>query len=699
MPDSLALVSVNDEVSPEKLLQTLLAISLTGVMLLRPVYAADGMTIVDLAWVQLNPAAQRMLQLPERPTESFLTLFPTAQTAGVFGFYRDAFLSGQLSRRQNNYQHDGLDGYYLLVAQRQGGLLAVSFTDTNEHPRSAVEEELRQSQARELKARAEAEAQRADLVRTFAQAPVAIAILRGPAYAIEFANLQMGQLWGRPVGQLQGQPHFEALPDLAGQGLEDLFAEVYRSGETRHFRERPITIARAERRYEGYFNITYQPTYTASGQVSGLIAAAVDVTEQVLARRQLEQLNQELETRVEERTQQLEAARTETERQRGHLERLFMQAPAAICILGGPELVYELVNPGYQALFPGRELLGKPILLALPEIANNAVYTTFRQVYETGHTHEEQALLIPLTRPSDGVLEERYFQYIQQPRYAVDGRIDGVLVFAFEVTEQVRIRQQVQSLNEELAAINEELTATNEELHASNTQLTRTNVDLDTFVYTASHDLKAPITNIEGIVLALRDTLPADVRQDELVGHLLDLLNQTVTRFQVTINQLTDISRLQLAHTGPAEPVVLATVVEAVRLDLDPAITAAGTQLTVAVAPELVVSFSPANLRSIVYNLLSNAIKYRAFDRPSQVQLHAAQTPHGIRLTVQDNGLGMSEVQQRQLFGLFQRLHTHVEGTGVGLYITKRLVENAGGTIAVASQPQVGTTFTVTFPR
>jgi signal transduction histidine kinase len=65
---------------------------------------------------------------------------------------------------------------------------------------------------------------------------------------------------------------------------------------------------------------------------------------------------------------------------------------------------------------------------------------------------------------------------------------------------------------------------------------------------------------------------------------------------------------------------------------------------------------------------------------------------------VQDNGLGMSEVQQRQLFGLFQRLHTHVEGTGVGLYITKRMLENAGGTVQVQSQPDAGTTFTVTFP-
>jgi signal transduction histidine kinase len=188
-------------------------------------------------------------------------------------------------------------------------------------------------------------------------------------------------------------------------------------------------------------------------------------------------------------------------------------------------------------------------------------------------------------------------------------------------------------------------------------------------------------------VLALRDTLPSQVQQDDVVAHLLALLDTTVTRFRLTIDQLTDISKLQLAHVGQAEPVRLAQVVEHVRLDLVPAIAAADTQLTVEIAPELVVSFSPANLRSTVYNLLSNALKYRALDRPAQVRVHAEQMASGVVLTVQDNGLGMSEVQQRQLFGLFQRLHTHVEGTGVGLYITKRLVENAGGT-----------TFTVTFP-
>jgi signal transduction histidine kinase len=316
------------------------------------------------------------------------------------------------------------------------------------------------------------------------------------------------------------------------------------------------------------------PVFDEQGQLSYIIHSSVNVTEEVRARRAM--------TQAQGREQE---ALLETESQRGQLTRLFQQAPAAICILSGPELVYELVNSRYQRLFPQRPLLGKPLLEALPELRASPTWDTLQRVYRTGQTHVDENVRIPLAQQPAGALTDVYFDYVFQARTDLQGQSTGVIVYAYDITAQVLTRQQVQDLNEELAAINEELAATNEELHESNTQLTRTNVELDTFVYTASHDLKAPITNIEGIVLALRDTLPVDVRQDEMVGHLLNLLNQTVARFQVTIDQLTDISRLQLAHTAPAEPVLLATVVADVRLDLAPAITAASTELTVVAPP------------------------------------------------------------------------------------------------------------------
>ncbi|RZK27662.1 MAG: ATP-binding protein, partial [Hymenobacter sp.] len=124
---------------------------------------------------------------------------------------------------------------------------------------------------------------------------------------------------------------------------------------------------------------------------------------------------------------------------------------------------------------------------------------------------------------------------------------------------------------------------------------------------------------------------------------------------------------------------------------------AAGATVHVQVPVDLRVTFIPASLRSIAYNLLSNAVKYRAPDRPAQVWMRAEQQAGVITLAVQDNGLGLDPTQQGRLFQVFQRLHTHVEGTGVGLYMIKRLIENGGATISVSSEPGVGTTFTVTF--
>ena len=215
-------------------------------------------------------------------------------------------------------------------------------------------------------------------------------------------------------------------------GVVALLDHVYQTGETYNGVELPLLIAQPEGPpRQMYFTFTYQ-ALRENGQIVGISTFAYNVAEQVYARQQ-----------------------GEAERER--LKRLFMQAPAAICILAGPDLVYELVNPGYQALFPGRELLGKPLLMALPEIADNRAYETFRQVYETGCSHEEHALLIPLARPTDGVLEDRYFRYVQQPRYGADGRIDGVLVFAFEVTEQVQARQAAEASTRQLRLITDAL--------------------------------------------------------------------------------------------------------------------------------------------------------------------------------------------------------------------------------------------------
>jgi signal transduction histidine kinase len=196
----------------------------------------------------------------------------------------------------------------------------------------------------------------------------------------------------------------------------------------------------------------------------------------------------------------------------------------------------------------------------------------------------------------------------------------------------------------------------------------------------------------------LKKALPVAVRSDALVATVLDRMHGSVERFTRTIGHLTDVTKLQTEFAQPPVTLALDQVVEEVRQDMLPQLTEVGAQLDVAVADCQSRVFSEKNLRSIVYNLLSNALKYRSPGRPPHIRMTCTLEDDYLVLKVQDNGLGVNEWQQARLFQLFQRLHTHVEGSGLGLYMVKKIVENAGGTIAVESQVEVGTTFILRFP-
>ncbi|HEX8327206.1 MAG TPA: PAS domain-containing protein [Hymenobacter sp.] len=833
-----------------EMVEVLLNISLSGMMALRPVYDAEGATIVDFTCVYFNPAAQQLLRLPARPAESFLTLYPTARAAGVFEFYRNAFRSGHLERRQNNYQQDGLDGYFLLVAQRQADVLLVSFTDTNDQPRTEIEQELRASQARELKARAEAETERNLLRAMLTQSPVAIALFSGDDCVVTTANELACSLLGHSPAEVLGRPLLEGVPELRGQGFIELIQEVARTRQPYIGTEVPANLLRNGRLETSYFNFVYKPLLGSRNEVLGVIDIAVEVTEQVVSRRQVQNLNEELailneelqasndefqstnaaltlseealhalnhelEARVAERTRQ-------AQQQQELLRQILAQVPASIATFAGPEHRFTFFNEPFQQLTRGRAELGRTVGQAFPEAVPQGFLDLMDKVYASGEPFVGKELPAELLDPATGQHGSFFIDVVYQPLRDDRGRTTGILAFVIDSSEKVRARQasettaqrlrlltdalpvligyldrerryrfvnhayrtwfnidpaallgrpvrdvvgeqayantegymtralagerlsfearmpyregfvkhvhtdyipdvqhgavqgfytlvtditdqvlareQVQELNEELAAINEEMLAANEELRDTNNRLSHTNVDLDTFVYTASHDLKAPIANIEGLLHALSEQLPAAARQDADIQQLLDLMHVSVDRFQRTLTHLTDVSKLQQAHAEPPEAVDLAAAAEAVRLDLAPELAATGGELVIDVAACPTVRFSPKNLRSILYNLLSNAIKYHAPDQPPRVRLYAHCADGQALLEVHDNGLGLTPKQQNKLFVMFRRLHTHVEGTGVGLYMVKRMAENAGGSVRVQSAPGVGSTFTVLLP-
>jgi hypothetical protein len=153
------------------------------------------------------------------------------------------------------------------------------------------------------------------------------------------------------------------------------------------------------------------PVFNAAGKLQYIIHSSINITQEVPVHRAM--------TLAQDR-EQWALVKAEQERQR--LSQLVLQAPAAICILRGPDFVYELVNPGYQQLFAGR-----PLLAAVPKLAGSAVWAHLQQVYRTGHTTRTKRC------PA-----ESYFNHTFQARHDAHGQVDGVYVFAFDVSEPVR---------------------------------------------------------------------------------------------------------------------------------------------------------------------------------------------------------------------------------------------------------------------
>ncbi|MCX2740775.1 chemotaxis protein CheB [Pontibacter anaerobius] len=243
-----------------------------------------------------------------------------------------------------------------------------------------------------------------------------------------------------------------------------------------------------------------------------------------------------------------------------------------------------------------------------------------------------------------------------------------------------------------------DLKLTQEKLQETNEHLLRVIEDLDTFVYTASHDLKAPIGNIEGLMLLLEDQIAsAGPIPGEPIQPVFEMMKGAISRFNNVIKDLTDIVKVQRDVDGEPEQVEVQEVFEEVKVNMQELIETEHAQFEVNFENAPCINFSKKNLYSVLYNLVSNAIKYKAKGRTPTIVLKTERVDGHVLLTVTDNGLGISEENIAKLFTLFKRFHSHVDGTGMGLYIVKRLVENANGFIQVNSEEGEGTTFKLYF--
>jgi two-component system sensor histidine kinase/response regulator len=268
-----------------------------------------------------------------------------------------------------------------------------------------------------------------------------------------------------------------------------------------------------------------------------------------------------------------------------------------------------------------------------------------------------------------------------QPIYDDEGNLLGASNVITDITEHKK----------------DDLEVINSELYGKNEELKKRNQDLDNFIYIASHDLKVPISNIEGLITTLSEMINEENPSKETLNEVLQMMEQSIARFSNTINDLTTITKVQkdIEEETP-EKVDLLELIEDIKLINGDLIANSGARIYTA-RQDMQISFSRKNLKSILHNLITNAIKYRSPARTPEIHISMETKPPYKILKIKDNGLGLEDDKQAKLFSMFRRFHDHVEGTGIGLYLVKRIITNAGGKIEVESIPAQGSTFSVFF--
>jgi signal transduction histidine kinase/tetratricopeptide (TPR) repeat protein len=257
--------------------------------------------------------------------------------------------------------------------------------------------------------------------------------------------------------------------------------------------------------------------------------------------------------------------------------------------------------------------------------------------------------------------------------------------------------EQLQQQKEHISATNDHLEETvakrTHELRQINEDLANQNQNLQQFSYITSHNLRAPVARILGLVNIFNRDNPADPFNQELLSHLYTAA-QTLDE---VIKDLTNVLSINKT-VAVREQVDLAEVIRTEMGHLGAEIAEADARIAVDLAAVDKVLAIRVYVHSIVHNLLSNAVKYRSGDRDLEIDVRTSLADGFACLSVRDNGLGIDSPDPYKIFGLYQRMHTHVDGKGLGLYLVRTQVEAMNGRIEVTSQLHIGTEFRVYLP-
>lgn len=388
------------------------------------------------------------------------------------------------------------------------------------------------------------------------------------------------------------------------------------------------------------------------------------------------------------------------------IENFFLQAPAMFCILQGPTHVFEFINPRYTQVSGGLELKGKRFDEAFPEFENEGYKKILDDVYKTGRPflgREMKANHFPGSAYGEAI----YVDISCQSYRNDSGEIEGVLFFSYEVSEQVQNRKKVERNAEDLEQKISERTSM---LQASNHALEISNKNLQEFASIASHDLQEPLRKIKTFTSILKDryreSLPAEV------GELVTKTQQSANRMSSLIKDVLNYSRVVVPENS-FEPTDLNKILQNVTGDFD--LLMEEKSAVIHVQPRLpVIDAVPLQMNQLFYNLINNALKFTSKNRTpvinitgglltdEEITIYKELQPSRkyAYIQVKDNGIGFDQQFAEQIFSIFERLNaaSEYEGTGIGLALCRKIVNNHHGYIRAEGEEDKGTSFYIILP-
>jgi signal transduction histidine kinase len=381
----------------------------------------------------------------------------------------------------------------------------------------------------------------------------------------------------------------------------------------------------------------------------------------------------------------LEARQHEAEGARARLREILMQLPVAMAVTEGRDHVVELANRSFGQLGGSGDAVGRPLRDVFPALAGET--EELDRVYRSGEAltrHEREQL----HTDKDGLRSRRFVTYSVQPFRAADGSVVGLIVCGSDMTREVLARENERRAQAERERLLGEL------------QLALRS--RDDFLMVASHELRTPLTSLQLTASSL-------VRQMEKAGGqplpapLLDERMRTVKRqldrLEQLINALLDVSRIGAGRLElQLEQVCLVDVVNEVLARMRDEAARQNVTLRLEAPRELPGTWDRSRLDQIVTNLVTNAIKY---GQSKPVDVILSDRDGDAVLRVRDQGIGVAAEQQQRIFDKFERAASqrNYGGLGLGLWITRELVELMRGSVSVESAPGQGATFTVSLPR